>query len=78
MFELNKILIEKEQINNSTSTKENIDRINRIKEIGKIDYIDRNILNEFVDVIYVSEDRGVEVIFKHNNLYEDALRYLKS
>ncbi|MBQ9181069.1 MAG: recombinase family protein [Bacilli bacterium] len=78
MFELNKILLEKDEINNSTSSNENIARINRIKEIGKIDFVDRNILNEFVDVIYISEERGVEVIFKYKNLYEDALRYLNS
>lgn len=55
MFELNKILLEKEEINNSSSSKENIDRIKKIKSLGKLDYIDRNILNELVDVIYINE-----------------------
>lgn len=50
----------------------------KIKRLGKLDYIDRNILNELVDVIYISEGGGVEVMFKYKNLYEDALRYLKS
>ena len=77
MYELNKILLEKEDINNSSSSKENITRIKKIKELGKLDYIDRNILNELVDVIYIHEDRGVEIAFKYKNLYEDALRYLK-
>ena len=35
MFELNKILLEKEEINNSSSSKENIDRIKKIKSLGK-------------------------------------------
>ena len=56
-----------------------IETINKkIKSLGKLDYIDRNILNELVDVIYINEERGVEVIFKYKNLYKDALRYLKS
>jgi hypothetical protein len=58
--------------------KDELERINRIKQIEKLDYIDWNILNELVDVIYISEERGVEVLFKYKNLYEDALRYLNS
>ena len=76
LFELNKILIEKEKIKNSNFSNENIDRINRIKKLGKFDYIDRNILQELIDVIYIHENRKVEVVFKYKILYEDALRYL--
>ena len=78
LFELNKILIEKEKIKNSNFSNENIDRINRIKKLGKFDYIDRNILQELIDVIYIHENRKVEVVFKYKNLYEDALRYLNN
>ena len=56
LFELNKILIEKEKIKNSNFSNENIDRINRIKKLGKFDYIDRNILQELIDVIYIHEN----------------------
>ncbi len=77
MYELNNILLEKEELKNSNASKENIDRINNIKKLGKLDYIDRNILNGLVEIIYVTEDRGIEVIFKYKNLYEDAMRYLK-
>ena len=67
-----------EELNNNKYIKETIERRKKIKEIGKLDFIDRNILNELVDVIYITEDEGVEVIFKYKNLYEDSLRYLKS
>ena len=77
-FQLNKILLEKEELNNSKSNQENIDRINKIKKIGKIDYIDRNIIIELIDRILIHECGDIEVIFKYKNLYEDALRYLKS
>ena len=77
MFKLNDILLQTEELNNSNASEENISRINKIKSIGKLDIIDRNILNELVDTIYIHEDKNVEVIFKYKNLYEDALRYLK-
>ena len=78
MYQLNKILLEKEELNNSKSNQDNIDRINRIKKIGKIDYIDRNIIIELIDKILIHENGDIEVIFKYKNLYEDALRYLNS
>jgi ABC-type phosphate transport system ATPase subunit len=53
-------------------------KIKRIKEIGKLDYIDRNIIQELIDKIYVREDRSINVVFKYKNLYEDALRYLNN
>jgi len=48
-----------------------------MKQLAKLDYIDRNILSELVDVIYITEEREIKIIFKYNNLYEDAMRYLK-
>ena len=78
MFELNKVLLNKEEIQNSNSSKENIDKIKKIKELGKFNSIDRTILNELINTIYISENQNIEVVFKYKNLYEDALRYLKS
>lgn len=71
-------MLEKEELNNNKSNQETIERINRIKKLGKIDYIDRNIITELIDRILIHESGDMEVIFKYNNLYEDALRYLKS
>lgn len=65
-----------EELNNKSS-KDTIERIKKIKEFGKLDCIDKNILNELVDVIYITKEKGVEVIFKYKNLYEESLRYLK-
>lgn len=78
MFQLNRILLEKEELNSNKSSKETIDRINTIKKLGKIDCIDRNIVIELIDKILIHENGDIEVIFKYKNLYEDALRYLKS
>ena len=68
----------REQYHSNKSSKETIDRINTIKKLGKIDCIDRNIVIELIDKILIHENGDIEVIFKYKNLYEDALRYLKS
>ena len=78
MFQLNRILLEKEELNNNKSNQDTIERINRIKKLGKIDYIDRNVIIKLIDKILIHENGDLEVIFKYKNLYEDALRYLKS
>ena len=78
MYELNKILLEKEDINNSSTSKDNINRIKRIKEVGKLDIIDRDIIQEFIETIYIRKDKEIDVVFKYKNLYEDALRYLNN
>ena len=77
MFLLNKVLLEKEELNTNPISN-NLERIKRISKIGKIDFIDRNIINELIDSIIISEGNGVEIVFKYKNLYEDALRYLNN
>lgn len=42
------------------------------------DSIDRNLVQGLIDVIYVHEDKNIEIKFKYNNLYEDALWYLNN
>ena len=77
MFLLNKVLLEKEELNTNPISN-NLERIKEISKIGKIDFIDRNIINELIDSIIISEGNGVEIVFKYKNLYEDALRYLNN
>ena len=78
MFKLNNVLLIIDELNNSNFNDDNIDKINRIKEYGQLDQIDRNIIYELIDFIKVHEDGSLEVKFKYKNLYEDALRYLNS
>ncbi len=77
MFLLNKVLLEKEELNTNPISN-NLERIKEISKIGKIDFIDRSIINELIDSIIISEGNGVEIVFKYKNLYEDALRYLNN
>lgn len=63
---------------NTNPISNNLERIKEISKIGKIDFIDRNIINELIDSIIISEGNGVEIVFKYKNLYEDALRYLNN
>lgn len=76
-FLLNKVLLEKEELNTNPISNY-LERIKEISKIGKIDFIDRNIINELIDSIIISEGNGVEIVFKYKNLYEDALRYLNN
>ena len=71
-------MLEKDDLNNSNSSKENVEKIKRIKQIEKLERIDRNIIQEFIETIYIREDRGIDIVFKYKNLYEDALRYLNN
>ena len=77
MFLLNKILLEKEGINRNP-VNNNLERIKKNSKLGRIDFIDRNIINELIDSIIIYEGSNVEIVFKYKNLYEDALRYLNN
>lgn len=78
MYELNKILLEKEKLQNSDFNDKNINIIKEIKENGKFSQVDRKMIVELIDTIYIHENKNIEIRFKYKDLYEDALRYLNS
>ena len=44
----------------------------------KINEIDRNIVEQFIENIYVNNDKTVEIRLKYKDQYEDAIMYLKN
>lgn len=72
------IKIEKEKIESSKFTQNNLDWIKKFKHQKKFTDINRSIINEFIDNIYVGDKDAVEISFLHKDQYEDALKYLKS
>lgn len=72
------IKIEKEKIESSKFTQNNLDWIKKFKHQKKFTDINRSIINEFIDNIYVGDKDEVEISFLHKDQYEDALKYLKS
>ena len=56
----------------------NLDWLNQFKKIGRIEVIDRNIVDSFIENIIVNDEKGVDIIFRYNDQYKLAERYLKS
>lgn len=77
-IEVNPEDIEKEKIENNKNQKIDLDWINKIKAVGKIDELNKFIVNEFIDNIYVTENRNIKIDFKFDDQYEDLIKYLKS
>lgn len=78
LYELNNLKLEKEKIENNKNKKIDLDWINKIKNIGKINDLNKFIVNEFIDNIYITEDRNIKIDFKFDDQYEDLIKYLKS
>ncbi len=58
--------------------KKNDSWIEHFKRNKKIKKITKEVLQELIDVIYITNEGNVEITFKYKNLYEDALRYLNN
>lgn len=69
--------LEKEDLSKSKIKNNNLDWVKEIKKIGKLTNINRNIVNEFIDTIYVNDDRTIKINLRYKDQYEDALKYLK-
>ena len=78
LYEINKLNMEKENLEISKINSYNLDWINNFKKTGKIKTIDRNIVDSFIKDIFVNNEKGVDVIFRYKDEYENAERYLKS
>lgn len=78
LYEINKLNLEKEDLNKSKINSYNLDWINQFKKIGKIEVVDRNIVDSCIENIIVNDEKGVEIIFRYNDQYKFAERYLKS
>lgn len=78
LYELNKLKIDKENLLKKNISKNNIDWIKSIKKLGHVDEIKRNILNDFVDNIFITEDKNIKIKSKFKNQLDDLSNFLKS
>ena len=78
LYEINKLNIAKEDIENNKVNNSAINWITRTAKIGYIDEINRNIVKEFINNIYIYEDKRIEIDFKFGSQYEEAIMYLKN
>ena len=78
LYELNKLQIEKDNIVNSKVKTKDLNWLEKFKATNKINEIDRNIVEQFIENIYVNNDKTVEIRLKYKDQYEDAIIYLKN
>lgn len=43
-----------------------------------INKVTQNIVNEFIDNIYVDDNRNIKIVFKYKDELQDIIRYLKT
>ena len=78
LFEINNLNIEKDNINNDKINSYNLKWIDKLKKYKHLTNVDRNIIENFVDNIYVYNDKSIDIEFKFKSEYEEALSYLKN
>ena len=78
MYEMNKLNIEKEELNKDNINSYNLDWIKKFKNTERIEKIDRNIVDGFIENIYIDNNRNAEIKFKFNDQFEFALKYLQN
>ena len=66
---INKLRIELQELESSKSSFINEDWIKKFKDKKEVDVIDRNIVIEFIDNIYVYEDGNIKIVFKKNTIF---------
>lgn len=78
MLQINQLNIEKEELLKNKINSYNLEWMKQLKKTGVIKEIDRNIVDCFIDNIYVNNDKSVNINLKSKSEYEDTLRYLKN
>lgn len=66
---------ELEELNNIPNCQ--IELINLFNDKEQFNEIDRNTLFKFIDYIYISEDKKVEIVFKYQDVFLNLLEYIK-
>lgn len=78
LYNLNNLKMEKESLNQNIISKVNLEWIKRFKKVGKLETLNKSIIDEFIDNIYVDDDRNIRIEFKFKSNYEEAIMYLKN
>ena len=78
MLQINQLNIEKEELIKNKINSYNIEWMKQFKKTGVIKEIDRNIVDCFIDNIYVNNDKSININLKFKSEYENTLRYLKN
>lgn len=78
MLQINQLNIEKEELLKIKINSYNLEWMKQFKKTCVIKEIDRNVVDCFIDNIYVNNDKSVNINLKFKSEYENTLRYLKN
>lgn len=78
LYEINKLNMEKENLKINKINSYNLDWLEHFKKIEKINKLDRNIIDSFIENIYVDDNKGIEILFRYKEQYKEAINYLKN
>lgn len=78
LYKLNNLRIQLQDLEKNRNKDINLNWIKKFKNNKKVDVIDRNIITEFIDNIFIYEDGNAKIVFKNNNEYLEALKFLKT
>lgn len=78
LYEINKLNMEKENLKRIRINSYNLDWLNKFRKLQKFDSIDRNIVDIFIENIFVDNNKNLDVKFRFNDQYKIAIEYLKN
>ena len=78
LYKLNTLRISLQDLEKVKNKDINLDWIKKFKTKKELEVIDRNIITEFIDNIFVYEDGNIKIVFKNNNEYLESLKFLKT
>ncbi len=78
LFDLNNLRLERDNICKEKNNTFNINWLNEVKNLNKIPFITKSVIDEFIDNIYIKEDNTIIIDFKFKEPYKDTIEYLKS
>ena len=76
LYELNRLRLEREKLNKNENNDIDLKWINDLKNNGKIEKLDRKIISNFINKIYVSDDGSIDIMLKYDSQYENAIKAL--
>lgn len=76
LYELNRLRLEREKLNKDENNGIDLKWINDLKNNGKIEKLDRKIISNFINNIYVSDDGSIDIMLKYDSQYENAIKAL--
>lgn len=76
LYEINKLNIEKDTIINDKNKSYNLKWLETFKKNKGLSLLDRTIIENFIENIFVSNDKKIDIQFKFKNEYKEALCYI--